>query len=221
MPHEIVAPQAELRQLQRAKEQQAELWPLHSGESLPIDEASDLLRQEVREATDALADGLDNGLTPFDVGSLQHAAWSNVTGDDVRLATASDSLEERPELVAAFADARPWMEKAWYEPAATAHRLARLLEEVATQRVIAPKEREKRAKGCVPLVFSARGARVPLTPEPVGGASDGGAGRVGALEVFWTALRAAELPELDVCVSCVLLKGATMCDVRMRSAHVP
>ena len=224
MPHEIVAPQSELRELQRAKDQEVELWQLHSGESLPIDEAADLLRQEIREATDALAAGLDDGLIPFDVGTLQHAAWSNLRGDDVRLATASDLEESRPELVAAFADARPWMVRAWNEPAATAHRLARLLEEVATSRVIAPKEREKRAKGCVPLVFSARGARAPLTSVAAGGAGDeSAAGRVGvgAPEVFWSAMRAADLPALDVCVSCVLLKGATMCDVRMREAHVP
>ena len=140
------------------------------------------------------------------------------------MATASDFAEDRPELAAAYADAGPWMVKAWTETAATAHRLARLLEEVATSRVIVPKEREKRAKGCVPLVFSARGARAPLTSAVAGGAGGSGSsvpGEVGAPEVFWQAIRAADLPGLDMSVSCVLLKGATMCDVRMRDAHVP
>ncbi len=228
MPTEVVAPQAELQQLQRAQSRQETVWPLHGGDTIEIQDAANQLSLEVGEAADALADQLDASDLPFQADTPQHHAWSEVTGELVLLASDSAKLDAMPELVEKYSSATiTWLKKVWEKPVAAAQQLARRLEQVATQRVIAPKEREKRAKECVPFVLSARGARAPLSSK--GGSSvtstspsqaaDGGAGS--APDVFWSALRPGDKPAVDVSVSCALLQGAAMCDARMRGAHAP
>jgi hypothetical protein len=226
MPTEVVAPQAELRQLQRAQGRQETVWPLHGGHGIEIQDAANQLSLEVGEAADALADQLDASDLPFPANTPQHHAWSEVTGELVLLASDSAKLDAMPEVAEKYSPATvTWLQKVWEKPVAAAQQLARGLEQVATQRVIAPKEREKRAKGCVPLVLSALGVRTPLPSKGAGSATsagtsaDGGAGSVP--DVFWSALRPEDKPDMDVSVSCALLKGAAMCDARMRGAHAP
>ena len=235
MPPTIAVLQDERRRLKLAQAAGDEVWPLHGAENVDCSDAVRMLDAEISAAAEDVAKGLDEEeqIVPFREGTQQHATWSRLDGNVVRLAAKTESLVAEPEWMNAYTVAtRRWLHKAWKKPVGTARQLARYLQQIATHGVIKPKEQEKRAKGCTPLVFSTGGAvtkptRRELLAQNAESESDSdsdtdssadSSDEAECREGFWTVMRPADLPEFYVTVSCALLQGAAMCDVRVRRA---